>query len=335
MKDIFLAPPTSEPMEFVSDLLGDLSVPDPDARTLTDPRAAAKLIADETRSRVQAVLERFPGTPSILLSGGVDSIYVAAMAADLGVRARAITIVTGDGADRPHAAAAAAALGLPHDIIELTADEVVQLARDVMGRIGTSELWEVTAGIPLLAARRSLDRIANPGPILTGSGADAIFGGGRKPTHPLDSDEARAEIDRLIREESAANFRYDRLVPDFYPALLDRYADRLIHVFQTVRWWRLAARFAPRALFGDHDGSPVDKLALRIACDALLPSGAKHLAWTAKSPIQRASGLMGALATAARAYAAGLPGATTYTNPKTEDPEAVATRLYLAILKGD
>ncbi|GAA4089556.1 hypothetical protein [Actinomadura miaoliensis] len=29
--------------------------------------------------------------------------------------------------------------------------------------------------------------------------------------------------------------------------------------------------------------------------------------------------------------AARLPGATTYTNPKTEDPEAVATQLHLAI----
>ncbi|WP_163818224.1 hypothetical protein, partial [Nocardia cyriacigeorgica] len=36
------------------------------------------------RSRIAAVLERFGGIPAVLLSGGVDSIYVAAVAVALG-----------------------------------------------------------------------------------------------------------------------------------------------------------------------------------------------------------------------------------------------------------
>ncbi|MDE1674352.1 asparagine synthase-related protein [Nocardia gipuzkoensis] len=324
---------TAEPLEYVADLI-DIAGTHPERRTLTDPHVAAKVVADETRSRIEAVLREIAGTPVVLLSGGVDSILVAAVAIQLGVRPHAITIVTDGDSDGAPAAAAAAALGLQHDVVRLTIEDVGHMAREVMRRLGTSELWEVTAGIPLFAARRILDQVTDVGPILTGSGADAIFGGGRRLTHPINSPAARDELDRLIRTESASNFKYQRLIPDFYPTLLDGYADRLVHVFQTVRWWQAVENFAPSALFGDHDGQLADKLAVRIACAELLPAAAKNLAWNAKSAIQRSSGLMGVLASSARRFAADLPGAQTYTDPMTEDPEAVATRLYLALLHG-
>ncbi|MFJ1454889.1 asparagine synthase-related protein [Nocardia sp. N2S4-5] len=323
-------PQTGRPIEFVADLLDDIATPNPAARTLTDPHAAADLIAAETRSRVRAVCDALPGNPVILLSGGVDSIYVAAVAAALGRTPHAVTIVTAEASDETNAVVAAAALGLTHDIVRLSHDDVVRLAQQTMARLRTSELWEVTAGIPLLAARRGLG--GDIGPILSGSGADAILAGGRALSHPVESPSARVELDTIVRTESAANFRHDRLVPHFYPALLDEYADRLVHVFQTVRWWRVAETFSPPALFGERDGVPFDKLALRIACEKQLPIGAKHLAWAVKSPIQRSTGLTAVLFAAARAYSARLPGAATYTDPLTEPPEAVATRLYLAAL---
>ncbi|WP_280373925.1 asparagine synthase-related protein [Nocardia wallacei] len=294
-------PQTSTPIEFVADLLGDIATPRPQARTLADPHAAAEVIAAETRSRVRAVCEAFPGKPVILLSGGVDSIYVAAVAAALGHAPHAVTIVTAEASDETNAVAAATALGLTHEVIRLSHDEVVRLAQQTMARLGTSELWEVTAGIPLLAARRGFG--GDIGPILSGSGADAIFAGGRALTQPVESLSARAELDTIVRAESAANFRRDRLVPHFYPALLDEYADRLVHVFQTVRWWRVSETLAPPALFGDNDGVRFDKLALRIACEKQLPSGAQHLAWAVKSPIQRSTGLTAVL------FAAGGGGA--------------------------
>lgn len=327
-----LAPQTSEPLEFVADLCSEMAIPNPGGRTLTDPDAAAKIIASETKSRVQAVLDRFQGTPAILLSGGVDSIYVAAVAVDLGYQPRAITIVTDDESDEISASAATRALNLPHDVIRLSPSDAVDLAGDVMGRLGASELWEVTAGIPLLAARRSLDQIPGLGAILTGNGADTIFAGGRELHHPIGSVAGREELDIIIRAESARNFRSQRLVPHFHSALLGQYANHLIHVFQTVRWWQTTEHFAPAVFFGERDGRSVDKLALRLACDAQLPLGAKHLAWGPKMPLQRSSGLMSTLARAARSYAANLHGAREYSDPMTEDSEAVATRLFLAIL---
>lgn len=325
--------PAHEPIEFVADLIGDLEIPQPELRTVSDPGVVAELISAESYARVGAVLEHFGRTPVILLSGGVDSIHVAAVAVRLGYRPHAITVVTDGQSDAVNATAAAEALGLPHTIVRLSPDEVVELARVTIPRLGTAELWEVTAAVPMLAVRRVLEEIGDVGAILTGGGADVILAGGCTLTAPLESDAARAELDELVRSEAAVNFRRERLVTHFYPALLEGFADRMVQPFQTVRWWRLAETFAPPALFGEHDGRSVDKLALRMACAAQLPPGAGSLAWAPKVAIQRSSGLLGVLAQAARSYAAGLPGARTYTDPLTEDPEAVATRLYLEILR--
>lgn len=322
-----MAEQTAEPMEFVSDRY-DIATGNPEARRITDPEAASALITEETRDRLVAVLDKYRGEPSILLSGGVDSIFVAAAAVSLGVRPRAFTVVTGHSSDGTAAAAAAAALGLSHTVVRLGGEEVAALAAEVVSRLGSAELWEVTAAMPILAAARR-GATDGGGAILTGSGADAIFAGGRTLEHPIASPEAVREMDRAIRKEASTNFTYHRLVPHFYPALLGDDARRLVHVFQTVRFWRLAETLAPPSLFGDHD-----KLCLRIACARLLDEPHKSLAWQRKHAIQRSSGLMASLAEQARGYAAGLPGAKTYTDPAKETFESIATRLYLHVLSG-
>jgi asparagine synthase (glutamine-hydrolysing) len=159
-----------------------------------------------------------------------------------------------------------------------------------------------------------------------------VFAGGRPLRHRLDSPAAVAELDRVVRAEAAANFTRRRLVPHFYHALLGARAEHLIHVFQTAAFWTIAETLAPQALFGVRDGRPVDKLCLRLACESLLDPPARQLAWTAKDPIQRSTGLMSVLAAAAREHAATLPGARTYSDPRGEPFETIATRLYLALL---
>lgn len=318
-------------MQFVADLR-DIATPDPGLRTVTDPERAAELVTAETRDRLSAVLEAIPGDPILMLSGGVDSILLAAAAVDLGHRPRAITVSTGNGTDRANATAVAAALGLDHDIVELDGPAVVALAREAIDRLKLAELWEVSYAVPMLAIRPVLDRLDTTGPILTGSGADAIFAGGKTLASETDSDTVE-ELDRIIRKESAHNFTYARrLVPDFYARILGDHADRLVHAFQTLRFWELAETFAPPALFEKQGDELVDKLCVRIACEQLLPESARNLAWSKKSAIQHSAGIMGALSAAARAEAATLPGAQTYTDPLTESFEAVATRLYLARL---
>ncbi|MEU8901775.1 asparagine synthase-related protein [Nocardia sp. NPDC048505] len=326
-----LADQTGAALQYVADLR-EISTPNPGIRQLRDPAAAAELLKRELGYRLDAVFREHPGDPVILLSGGVDSIAVAAAAADLGVRPHAITITTAGGTDAIHAAAAAEALGLTHEILDLDDQAVTDLAQESVARLGTSELWEISYAVPLLAAVHALDRRQSVGPILTGSAADAILAGGKKLRSPIESANAVTELDSLIRRESAANFRRERLVPDFYERIMPTYADQFVLLFQTVRFWQVAETFAPEALFGDHNGVLADKLCLRLACEQLLPDSVKSLAWAQKSAIQRSAGIMDTLALAARRYAAGLPGATTYTDPISEDAEAVATRLFLALL---
>ncbi|WP_196054768.1 asparagine synthase-related protein [Nocardia aurantiaca] len=319
------------PMQFVAELR-DIAAPDPESRRLTDPVRAAELIAAETRDRLRAVFEALPGDPVLLLSGGVDSILLAAASVALGRRPHALTVLTADGTDRANAVAAATALGLTHDIVELDRATVLNLARVALEALKIPELWEVSYAIPMLAMQPVLDRLETAGPILTGSGADAIFAGGKTLAHPIDSPEAAAELDRITRAESARNFTTDRLVPDFYSRILGDRADRIVHVFQTLRFWELAETLAPPALFGARSGEDVDKLCVRTACENLLPDSARELAWARKSAIQRSAGIMGELAEAAREHAASLPGARTYSDPGIEPFEAVATRLFLALL---
>ncbi|MFE3988816.1 asparagine synthase-related protein [Nocardia tengchongensis] len=332
--DRVLADQTGETMQFVADLR-DVATPDPGLRQVTDPAVAAAVIGREVRDRIEAVLRASDADPVVLLSGGVDSILVAAAAVAAGARPHAITIVSEGGTDKDNAVAAARALGLTHEMIELDEPAIVDLARRAIDLLGVPELWEVTYAVPLLAALPALDRIDAVGPILTGSGADAIVAGGKTLRHPIDSPEAVEELDRTIRKESAGNFVHDRLVPDFYPRVMGTYADRFVHVFQTLRLWEVAETFAPTALFGDHDGRPADKVCLRLACEAMLPEPVRELAWAKKSAIQRSAGIMGALATAARRRAATMPGATVYGDPMTEPFESVATRLFLALLTED
>ncbi|GAB4587882.1 hypothetical protein Ntsu_57140 [Nocardia sp. IFM 10818] len=321
---------TGDAMQFVADIR-DIGTPHPQRRTLTDPGAAAIVFERETLSRVDAVLRAYSGTPVVLLSGGVDSILVAAAAVRLGVRPHALTVVATGGTDGENAAAAADALGLTHELIELDDQAVAGLAGEAVRLLGIAELWEVSYAIPLLATLPALDRL-EVGSILTGSGADAIAGGGKAMRYPVESAQATKELDRIIRDESDRNFRYRRLVPDFYARVVGRYADRFVHVFQTLRFWDAAETMAAPVFFGERSGERVDKLCLRMACEALLPENAKQLAWAKKSAIQRSAGIMGALAGAARDHAASLPGARTYSDPGTEPFDAVATRLYLALL---
>jgi asparagine synthase (glutamine-hydrolysing) len=326
-----LAEQTGDNMQYVADLM-DIATPQPQRRQLDNPEAVAALLSRETIARVEAVCGVQAGDPIVLLSGGVDSILVAVAAVKAGYWPRAITVTTAEGTDQDNATAAAKALGLAHHIVAVDECAVVELARESVARLGLPELWEVSYAISLLAAKQALDRLDSVGPILTGNAADAIFAGGSVLTYPVGSPEAIEELDRLIRKKSASNFRYRRLVPDFHERVIPEYASRFVHIFQTVRFWTLAEQLAPSALFGNPHGAPADKLCVRLACRQLLPESASGLAWAKKSAIQKSAGIIGSLAAAARYRAADLPGARTYTDPETESWQAVATRLYLALL---
>lgn len=317
--------------EYVADLR-DITDPAPELRVINDAQLAARMLEDAIRKRVDAALDGATSA-NILLSGGVDSIVVAAVAVEVARRCawrpdalQALTINAPNSRDGERASHAASVLGLRHRVIDLTDRDVRALAVAAKAVLGTPELWEIAAAVPLLAAREHFNR----GPTLTGSGADAILAGGKFLEHSLDSSDATAELDVLIRTEAGANFRRQRLVPDFYELLLPDSHTRHVDVFQTVALWELSSTFGPGALYGVRDGEVWDKYALRLACAVL--TGDSSLAWVPKSPIQRSSGIFDSLVRCARDDAARAPGARTYTDPTTESLEQLVARLYLAAL---
>lgn len=325
---------TTAPMEYVADLV-DVLRDGTNLRKEINPAAAANAVGSELNNRLAAVLRAFPVDPIVLLSGGVDSILVAAAARAAGVSAHAITVTANFTSDEVDTArSAASALGLTHDVVVLSPDEIRNLALDAKQQLGTSEIWEIAAAVPILAVRQQLDqhrrRVGSAQfAILTGSGADAIFAGGVQLAACKQRVDSVSELDRIVRAEVFSNFRRNRLIPHFYDVLLGPMTKNLFHVFQTRRFWEYAETLAPEALFAIKDGQSHDKMPLRLECERLLPENMKHLSWKPKAPIQRSTGIFDALLLAARSYAAELPGSTTYSNPVNEPLELLAIRLYL------
>lgn len=168
------------------------------------------------------------------------------------------------------------------------------------------------------------------GPVLTGLGADAIFAGGRTLTNRIDSHDAVLELETAVRAEASRNFRRERYIPDFFDRVRAGAHLPLVSAFQTREAWKLSRHLAPPALWGQRDGITYDKYCLRLASDQLgVPA---DLVWTRKDPLQRSSGVVGALGRALREDLSAVPGALTYTDPRTDDADLVLARAALNYL---
>lgn len=98
-------------VEHVADMLGpDAVLPQ---RSMNDLSEAKRVIGRYAELRIAAVQGRWPGRPSVLLSGGIDSaqVYVSLMAAGLDPVGVTVTAKGQDSRDRARGAAVAEALG--------------------------------------------------------------------------------------------------------------------------------------------------------------------------------------------------------------------------------
>lgn len=328
----------ADPAQYVADRIGYQLVAAAGPGT-TDCDAAAAALIGLVERRIAAVVENTSNVrPGLLLSGGIDSLLVAACARRIGVDPLAVTVLCDDSPDNTEpledsrAITAATALGIEHRVISMTAADVQALARRCIRLLETTELWEVCAAIPGLAAIEYLDAAGACGPALTGSGADALFLGGEQLTAPVGSDEALAEYRSRVTAKVRRNFTRARLVPDFYERLLGDRADRYVQVFQSESFWRFSQIIDPSLLWRTVPGAAgqpvqVDKYILRYAAQKLgLPS---ELAITRKSPLQVSAGIVSALVTSARADLDGNPANRLYADPKAEPAEHTVARLYL------
>jgi asparagine synthase (glutamine-hydrolysing) len=148
---------------------------DPEAPRDADPETVTAV-----RSAVDRALSRaLPDgpEPGLLLSGGVDSTYLAVTAATFGCRPRAFTaaFIPDYGMNETeYAAAVAEWLGLPHRVVTLSPGEALQVLEEViLPAPEPCAAWATLTYDRVLAAARGMGVDV----VLSGLGADEIFGG--------------------------------------------------------------------------------------------------------------------------------------------------------------
>ena len=149
--------------EDVADLLGPGY--EPPLRVMDDAAEARQRIGEYLRTRLGTVLEAYPGRPTLMLSGGIDSATLAGALQVLGADPLCVTVTVADGnaPDLRRGAAVAQCLGLAHESIELSRDQVVGRAIQAARDLGTDEIWEVGAALTTRLAFDAADRTGGGG----------------------------------------------------------------------------------------------------------------------------------------------------------------------------
>lgn len=149
------------------------------------PRDASPEVVERLRAALDAAVDRRlgdgatgrQGAHGLLLSGGIDSTYLAATAARRGVRPAAFTSAFEDEHgmnETEYAAMAAGAFDLPHVVVPLHAAEAAELLEDVvLAAAEPCSAWAALTHFRILAAARR----HGVGHLLSGLGSDEVFGG--------------------------------------------------------------------------------------------------------------------------------------------------------------
>lgn len=136
----------------VADLLGSDFVPP--MRDMDDADEARRRIGEYLVARLRSVLDAYPGRPTLMLSGGIDSTTLAGALKEIRANPLCVTVAVADrlSADHERAAAVAACLGFEHVAVEVSREEAVAAAVDVAQDLGTDEIWEVGAAVTIRLA---------------------------------------------------------------------------------------------------------------------------------------------------------------------------------------
>ena len=144
---------------------------------------AVKVPTESERVRIALAIDTsighaLPGASAILLSGGVDSSYIAQTIADLGLASSfvAYTVSFGLGSELDEVIAARAMAertGFQHQEVLLTADDAIAICNELLDRAIPCSTWTSITNQQLMT------RIKGDGhrAVLSGLGSDEVFGG--------------------------------------------------------------------------------------------------------------------------------------------------------------
>lgn len=290
-----------------------------------DPEVAIHGVLSFLRERVSAIIENNDDNVTVMLSGGIDSILLAAVVSQIVPHAQAITFAQPgsiQGTDEAKSASRVASqLGLKHKIVAPTNAEYMNTVRSVVGRLDSAEPWEVIAGATLA----SITNQAPNGLLLSGAGADALLLGGEKLQFShLDANRTDLWAQK-VTDKIRSNFTRHRFIPDFYERIIDNHPDRHIQIWQDLSAVELIQKIHPDLIRGSEWKQ--DKLILRQAAMTLgIP---QEIAFRKKNPMQESGGGLESIISESRNQLSSIYGEKTYSNPLTESIEWTAARLTL------
>lgn len=276
----------------------------PPLRKFNDKKQAEADLKNFLRKRAAAILEEFPGTPVVLLSGGIDSIAILAVLAEIIGEKNflALTVACGgaEAADYKRSIEITKYLGVDHEIIDLSLKEVEASAKEMIKILGISEILHISSAIPYKACFNSIaKRNITDGPVFTGSGADVLLAGGKRlASINLEKESAQIELKEMVWEDVNQSFTYNRLIPDFYERILGEDSERVIHFFRSQAAWEITNMYSPQVIYEEREGVIFDKAPLRRAAASF--NVPEEFVWTEKEILQNSSGVIPALTKLAR-----------------------------------
>lgn len=164
------------------------------AEPVTDPEVAGPLVIDSLRRAIAAatIEERRRAEPvAVLLSAGIDSGTTLTMANELGLNVRAYSVGTPWGDEHAGAGELCAHLGVPHERVDLSLDEILAAIPEVVFWLGHAEAEKVD--IALIASALLRAGVLRETVVLTGYGSDLINLGLPGPSPWTDLDRLQAE----------------------------------------------------------------------------------------------------------------------------------------------
>ena len=194
------------------------------------------------------------------LSGGLDSSIIAAIGAMLSKKAIHTFSIGLEGQDSPDLIAArkmARHLGSKHTEVTFTVDEGIAALKDVIWHLETYDTTTVRASVPMFLLSKYISEHTDIRVILSGEGADELFGGylyfHKAPT----TDEFLTETNRLVRDVNLFDvLRADRCTaahglelrvpffdPDFIEYVMDGFSPEVKQPKDGVEKWILRKSF--------------------------------------------------------------------------------------------
>ncbi|MEU6587036.1 asparagine synthase C-terminal domain-containing protein [Nocardia sp. NPDC046763] len=222
--------------------------------------------------RQEIVASREPGPVTVVVSGGVDSGLVAALAQRTGVLDRLASLGTPWGNEYAAADELGAHLGLPVHRIPLSENDILRALPETIRMLGEPDRETIAAGVGLVAVYR---QGAVPlGTVLTGVGSDLINSG-----HRVDADEVadlRAAVSDRLAEAS--------LTSELSGVAAAAHGYVLRHMYWSPAVIQAALDTDPQVM--RHRGR--EKGHLRTAAERLLP---ESVAWRPKQALHHGAGV--------------------------------------------